>query len=93
LNFDFDGPAMFEDLETGRRIYVDPDRAREQYQKKLQEHLENVRQSCDKLGATYELITIDQPLEVALAEFLLKRQNKRGASARMPQRSARGSRP
>jgi uncharacterized protein (DUF58 family) len=89
LNFEFDAPAMFEDLETGRRIYIDPDKAREQYQRKLHEHLDNVRQSCEKLGATFELLTIDQPLEVALAEFLLKRQNQRAASARTPQRSAR----
>jgi uncharacterized protein (DUF58 family) len=88
LNFEFDAPAMFEDLETGRRIYIDPDKAREQYQRKLHEHLDNVRRSCEKLGATYELITIDQPLEVALAEFLLKRQNHRAASARTPQRNA-----
>ena len=88
LKFEFDAPAMFEDLETGRRIYVDPDKARDQYQRKLHEHLDNVRRSCEKLGAVYELITIDQPLEVALAQFLLKRQNRRSRSARMPQRGA-----
>jgi uncharacterized protein (DUF58 family) len=86
LNFEFEAPALFQDLESGREIYVDPDRARKQYQERLQAHLEQIQKTCEKLGAIYELCPTDRPLEIALSEFMLRRQRMKAGSARIPQR-------
>lgn len=91
VNFEFDEPALFTDLETGEQLYIDPDQTRTSYRKKLEEHLARVKQSCEKLGAVYELTTTDQPLELALTEFFVRRQHQRSSGGRVHQR--RGSNP
>ena len=88
LTFEFEEPALFQDMESGREMYIDPDTAKKQYQERLQEHLDQVQKSCEKLGAIYELCPTDRPLEVALSEFLLRRQRMKAGSARIPQRGA-----
>lgn len=89
LNFALDQPAMFEDLETERTLYLDPAAARASYVKKLGEHCEALRVMCRKLGISYHLLAIDQPLEVALLGFLQDRM-KRGRQFRP---AFRGSNP
>jgi uncharacterized protein (DUF58 family) len=86
LNFEFDAPALFQDMESGQEIYVDPSTARKQYQERLQKHLTHVQMTCEKLGAIYELCSTDCPLEIALSEFMLRRQKMKAGSARIPQR-------
>ena len=88
LNFEFDSPALFQDLESGKEVYVDPNSARTKYQEKLNKHLEQVQTTCEKLGAIYELCPTDRPLELALSEFMLRRQRMKAGSARIPQRGA-----
>lgn len=73
VNFDFDEPAMFLDAETGREIYIDPESARPEYQKKLNEHLENVEMICQRLGIHVSRLTTDMPLETALVDLLQTR--------------------
>lgn len=86
LNFTFDTPALFQDMESGREVYVDPAAVREKYQERLQKHLERIQATCEKLGVIYELCPTDRPLEVALSEFMLQRQRLKAGSARIPQR-------
>ena len=86
LNFKFDEPALFTDLETGQQIYIDPDQTRSSYKTKLEEHLARVKQSCEKLGAVYELTTTDRPLELALTEFFVRQQHQRASGGRVNQR-------
>lgn len=88
LSFEFEAPSLFQDMESGQEIYVDPDRARKQYQERLQQHLQQVQTTCEKLGAIYELCPTDRPLEIALSEFMLRRQRMKAGSARIPQRRA-----
>ncbi len=73
MNFDFDEPAMFLDAETGREVYIDPQAARPEYQKKLNEHLENVELICQQLGIHVSRLLTDMPLESALVDFLQMR--------------------
>ena len=73
VNFDFDEPAMFLDAETGREVYIDPQAARPEYQKKLNEHLENIELICQRLGIHVSRLTTDMPLETALVDFLQTR--------------------
>lgn len=89
LAFEFDEPALFQDLETGREVYVDPDSAKKQYREKLDQHLADVQRTCEKLGAVYELATTDRPLEVALSEFMLQRARMKAGPARTQRQPAR----
>lgn len=86
LNFEFNSPALFQDMETGQEVYVDPASSRKQYRERLQKHLEHVQATCEKLGAIYERCSTEHPLEFALAEFMLRRQNMKAGSARIPRR-------
>jgi uncharacterized protein (DUF58 family) len=89
VNFEFDEPALFTDLETGEQRYIDPDQSRASYRTKLEEHLARVKQSCEKLGAVYELTTTDRPLELALTEFFVRRQHQRSSHGRVAARRGR----
>jgi uncharacterized protein (DUF58 family) len=89
LNFEFDEPALFTDLETGEQLYIDPDQTRDSYRTKLEEHLARVKKTCEKLGAVYELTTTDRPLELALTEFFVRRQHQRARGGRVSQKRGR----
>jgi uncharacterized protein (DUF58 family) len=87
LNFDFDQESMFEDLETGKRVYVDPSTARDSYLQRFHQHQDTIRSTCEKLGIMYRQFSTDQPMELVLAEFLRARQSVAGRRVR-----ARGGR-
>jgi uncharacterized protein (DUF58 family) len=76
LTFSFEGPAVFEDVETERTHYIDPTAARAGYLKKLEAHNVALQALCARLGAGYHRIAIDQPLELVLFEFLQERMRK-----------------
>ncbi|MBM84360.1 MAG: DUF58 domain-containing protein [Planctomycetaceae bacterium] len=76
LELDFDQPALFEDAESGRQLYVDPVTAKKQYQRNLQDHVERVQASCEKHGITYHRLPTDTPMEEALLNFLQDRQHQ-----------------
>lgn len=81
LDFGFDSAALFVDQESGETLYVDPASARATYQAKLQAHLSDLCQLCDKLGAIYHLVPTNQPLEILLGEFFT--QSRHRGSARI----------
>ena len=76
-NLIFDGPKLFEDLESGQKIYSDPETVRTGYLQKLTAHNRDIQSACDSVGAAYRQVTTDEPLELALAEFLQARRQKR----------------
>jgi hypothetical protein len=77
LNFDFDSPALFRDIETGRDMYVDPSAAKRSYKTMLQTHLEKSRSVCRKLGIDYHLFATDRAYDLALLDFLQHRIRRR----------------
>ena len=83
--------ALFEDVETGRTLYLDPAAARDGYVKKLKAHCEGLKASCRKLGVSHHLLVSDQPLELAMFEFLHERE-LRGRRFRPSARNAGGGR-
>lgn len=93
MTLNFDQPTLFYDVETGRELYVDPDAARAEYQRRLNEHLAGVRKACDQLGATYHQLTTDTPLESALSEFLRTRQRAVSRAAGRARGGAQGVAP
>jgi uncharacterized protein (DUF58 family) len=91
LNLGLEEPSLFEDVESGRQLYIDPRAAREAYMKKLHAHCEALRAICRKLGVSYHRVSTDQPLELALFEFLQARM-RRGRQFRTA-RGGNGGRP
>ena len=81
LGLVFDQASIFRDAETGRTLYVDPAAARKGYVQKLEAHCAELRRICDKLGIAYHRLATDQPLELALFDFLRQRMH-RGTTAR-----------
>jgi uncharacterized protein (DUF58 family) len=71
--FPFDEAALFVDAETGREIYVDPQQARNQYQQRLEQHLNQLSACGNRLGIQVNRLTTEIPLERALSEFLRAR--------------------
>ncbi len=47
LRFSFEGPKLFEDLETGQMIHCDPEVVRDSYLQKIADHNRQIREACD----------------------------------------------
>ena len=77
LNFDFKSPALFQDIETGRNMYVDPVATQKAYEHRLEKHLTAVKSTCRNLGIDYHLFATDRPFDLALLEFLQDRMRRR----------------
>jgi uncharacterized protein (DUF58 family) len=77
VDFKFDAAATFVDLESGRDLYIDPDVARQQYQRNFSRHEEQIRQTCRDLGIGFYQLISSQPLELALFDFLQSRLHAR----------------
>jgi uncharacterized protein (DUF58 family) len=76
LNLGVEVPAMFEDVESARTLYIDPAAARAAYMKKFAAHSEALRAICRKLGVSYQQLSTAEPLEIALFEFLQQRMRR-----------------
>jgi uncharacterized protein (DUF58 family) len=77
LEKDFSGYKMVKDLETGEQVPISH-LSGETYQENLQHWLSTVRlQLLDKQIA-YRLMNMDQPLDMALRDFLRQRQRANG---------------
>lgn len=77
LNFDFNTPAIFEDIESGKTFYVDPPAAQKEYADKLQNHMMAIRTICRNLGIDYHLFATNRSFDLALLEFLHDRMRRR----------------
>ena len=73
IHLNFHETAIFEDLETGERIALNPKAARDNYQQQLQEHQAAIQSFCSRQGVHYHQLTTDMPLELGLSEFLTDR--------------------
>ncbi|MSR36097.1 MAG: DUF58 domain-containing protein [Gemmatimonadetes bacterium] len=77
LEFPFEKPASFEDLETGERFPVVPEKLRDGYRQVMREHVAEIQRRVLGQGAEYTLIDTSQPLDLALFRYLLARQKAR----------------
>lgn len=76
IRFDFKNASLFQDLESGRELYIDPDVARAGYQERLEAHNLALRQLCERHGIISHTISTDRPLELALFDFLRSRMQR-----------------
>ncbi len=89
IDFQFEKPAMFVDLESGRDLYVDPAAARQQYLNNFSKHAEAIERSCRDLGIDHHLISTRRPLELALFDFLKARSHGGRKTTRNRRRAGR----
>ena len=75
MDFTFDKPVMFVDMESGRDLYVDPSTARLQYRRNFERHAEEIARTCRDLGISLYPLPTSQPLELALFDFLRSRMH------------------
>lgn len=74
LEFDFTEPRQFEDLESGTRIPVIPDRIRAGYKGLIEDHIAAIAQIMGESRVDYCQVNTSKPLDHALYEYLSRRQ-------------------
>ena len=77
INFDYSDMVEFEDLETGEKMLVVAETAKDIYKKNLEAYKTKLYEQCAFLGVDYHLVTTDQPLDFALFQFLAARTRRR----------------
>lgn len=83
INFSFTEAVRFRDVETGKEVFVDPVQAASSYRSRFEKHAEEIRQACVGVGADYEQLTTDRPLELTLFDFLRLRMQRGKGGGRM----------
>ena len=73
LAFEFDRPVRFVDMEGSQSIVTEPATVRAEYQAQLQRFLGRLRDDCHEFNADYRRVTLDQPYDQVLADFLTER--------------------
>jgi uncharacterized protein (DUF58 family) len=82
LSLPDESPALFRDLESGRRLLVEPAVARAGYRRALDAHLAIIDAACRRWGVRRHLLLTDAPLDLALLAFLSGRAGQgRGRAA------------
>ena len=72
--FNYQGSFTFEDLETGARTKADSFSEQKAYQQRMQEWLAESRAWMLEKQINYNLVYLDQPIELVLQNFLAVRK-------------------
>ena len=78
LDFDFDRPARFLDMEGGDAVLADPSLIAHNYRVAVRQYLAEMGELVRTSAIDYHRVTLDEPYEGVLARFLLGRIPKRG---------------
>lgn len=78
LNFQFDRPIRFVDLESSLGIVTEPSTIRDEYLRQLELFLNGLREGCHEFGVDYRQVVTDQDYERVLADFLVERASLNG---------------
>lgn len=76
LEFQYPAPAPFEDLETGERIPIIPERLRERYLGLVSDHVKELAERFAANRIDYVVVNTGEPLDRALFEYLLARHRR-----------------
>jgi uncharacterized protein (DUF58 family) len=66
--------VVLVDLETSQKLEVVPEYSRTSYRLRIDAHIEELRSRARAAGMDYQLLVTDQPLDLALREYLTLRQ-------------------
>jgi len=73
LAFPFERATRFEDMETRHEVLAVPAVVRDHYLKAIGDLIERYKRELGAAGIDYQLLTTDQPLELALLAYLSTR--------------------
>ncbi len=73
VRFPFRKFGYFEDLETKKRILLQPDTFKQEYRKQMELYLETIKKTCRKLRISYQMLQTTTPFDVALRTLLESR--------------------
>ena len=73
---DFREASTLVDMETKEHIEITPEYTRDEYRKKIDTHLQELRDKARGAGMDYYLLVTDRPLDAALREYLSIRQGR-----------------
>ena len=76
LNFSFDRPIRFVDLEGPDNLITEPAIIRKEYLKQINAFLDEFRNECHANGVEYRRVLLDRPYEDVLVSFLSDRARK-----------------
>jgi uncharacterized protein (DUF58 family) len=76
MRFEFTDIVEFEDMETGEKMLIEAETAKELYLDNLNQFQNRLKKECGLLGVDYSMLTTDQPLDFALFNYLAARKRK-----------------
>lgn len=76
INFDFKDVVEFEDMETGAKMLISAEEAKELYTKNFSAFQSRLEDECGGLGVDYVPLRTDAPLDTALFAYLAARKKK-----------------
>ena len=79
LDFDFDRPARFLDMEGGEAVLADPSLIARNYRKAVQIYLAEMDDLVRTTGVDYHRVKVHERYDDVLVRFLLGRTPKRGS--------------
>ncbi|SES99685.1 DUF58 domain-containing protein [Hymenobacter actinosclerus] len=78
-DFNFqDRPYLFEDLETGQTLKLQPNQVREQYQAAMRHYEQELALRCGQYKIDFVPVDIREPFDKVLHAYLVKRGKVRG---------------
>jgi uncharacterized protein (DUF58 family) len=77
VDLDYRDEVEFEDLESGRRLRLEPAFLKREYSRSVAEWIDHLNRSCRNHQIDYNLLRTDTPYDQALTAFLGKRQRLR----------------
>ena len=77
IDFGFDRPIRFVDMEGGGSLITEPDLIADEYRAIVAGYLEETRRICTDINADYRLVRTGDALEDVLTGFLMGRQKKK----------------
>ena len=74
MDFPFEGPVIFRDMETAETLPTQADALRDAYRDELESFLQAYRRGCGANAIDYVLMPTSEPYAMALASYLSHRQ-------------------
>ncbi|WP_437231161.1 DUF58 domain-containing protein [Planctomicrobium sp. SH661] len=78
LEFRFQRPMRFLDMEGGPSIFAEPNEIFDRYQSALEQYLSGMKQVTLETAVDYQRIRLDEDYEQVLVKFLVARAKSRG---------------
>ena len=74
LEFNFNKPIRFIDLEGGSSILTDPSQIKQEYLNNLNQHIQEIRVGSAKTQCSHQVISTSDKMEEALMRFSMKQR-------------------